>query len=111
MFNPSNQEDQLEFFHRNDRAIKSLVDLATRGFYPLFEDNWLEEVWNDRPKKLTGNEKAKAKTLFKRVCEHRSLERQRTVFWSMKNEERKLFKRAFMKMVENRILDSRPELQ
>lgn len=109
MFN--NQEDTLEFYHRNDRAIKSLVDLAAQGFYPLFEDNWLDEVWNQDTKKLTGNEKAKAKTLFKRLCEHRTLERQRTVFWSMKQEERKLFKRAFMKMVENRILDSAPELQ
>ena len=101
----------MEFYHRNDRAIKSLIDLATRGHYPLFEDNWLEETWTQEGKKLTGNEKAKAKTLFKRLCEHRTLERQRTVFWSMKIEERKLFKRAFMKMVENRILDASPELQ
>jgi hypothetical protein len=101
----------LEFFHRNDRAIKSLVTLATQGFYPLFEENWLDEVWEERPKKLTGNEKAKAKTLFKRLCEHRTLERQRTVFWAMSASDRILFKRAFLKMVENKILDQAPELQ
>lgn len=101
----------MEFFHRNDRAIKSLVHLATQGFYPLFEDNWMQELWDDRPKKLTGNEKAKAKTLFKRLCEHRTLERQRTVFWSMSDSDRLLFKRAFLKMVEVKILDQAPELQ
>lgn len=101
----------MEFYHRNDRVIKSLLTLATQGFYPLFEENWMEELWQDKPKKLTGNEKAKAKTLFKRLCEHRTLERQRTVFWSLPEKDRKLFKRAFLKMVENRILDQVPELQ
>lgn len=101
----------MEFFHRNDRAIKSLVTLAAQGFYPLFEENWMEELWQDKPNSLTGNEKAKAKTLFKRLCEHRSLERQRTVFWSMCDKDRMLFKRAFLKMVENKILDQVPELQ
>lgn len=101
----------MEFYHRNDRAIKSLIELAALGFYPLFEDNWMQEVWQNKPKKLTGNEKAKAKTLFKRLCEHRTLERQRTVFWSMKDEDRMLFKRAFLKMVENKVLDTSPELQ
>lgn len=101
----------MEFYHRNDRAIKSLITLATRGYYPLFEENWMDEVWQERPKKLTGNEKAKAKTLFKRLCEHRTIERQRTVFWAMEDEDRLLFKRAFMKMVENKILDQAPELQ
>ncbi|MEC7276020.1 MAG: hypothetical protein VXV96_06850 [Bdellovibrionota bacterium] len=101
----------MEFYHRNDRAIKSLVELAALGYYPLFEEDWLNEVWSEKPKNLTGNEKAKAKTLFKRLCEHRSLERQRTVFWAMKEEDRVLFKRAFLKMVETKILDTSPELQ
>lgn len=101
----------MEFYHRNDRVIKSLLTLATQGFYPLFEENWMEEIWQDKPKSLTGNEKAKAKTLFKRLCEHRTLERQRTVFWSLSEKDRKIFKRAFLKMVENKILDQVPELQ
>lgn len=101
----------MEFFHRNDRAIKSLIHLGTLGYFPLFEENWMNEIWEEKPKKLTGNEKAKAKTLFKRLCEHRTLERQRTVFWSMKEDDRRLFKRAFLKMVESKILDAAPELQ
>jgi len=68
-------------------------------------------MWPEREKNLTGNEKAKAKTLFKRLCEHRSLERQKTVFLSLNDKDRSLFIRAFMKMVENKILDQAPELQ
>ena len=101
----------MEFYHRNDRAIKTLVHLATQGYYPLFEENWMEEIGQAKPKKLTGNEKAKAKTLFKRLCEHRTIERQKTVFWAMKSGDRELFMRAFLKMVEVKILDQAPELQ
>lgn len=105
------QEDQLEFYHRNDQAIKSLVSLAQNGHYPLFEGNWMEEIFHQKDKGLTGNEKAKAKTLFKRLCEQKTLERQRTILDSLNHADRILFKRAFMKMVENKILDEVRELQ
>jgi len=100
----------LEFYHRNDRSIKSLVQLATNGYYPLFDDliSGLEEIPNQ--KKLTGNEKAKAKTLFKRLCEHRTLERQRTVLSAMREADQRLFLRAFFRMVEMKILDAGPAI-
>ena len=101
----------MEFYHRNDRSIKSLVQLAKHGYYPLFDNliDGLGEV-HTHAKKLTGNEKAKAKTLFKRLCEHRTLERQRTVLSAMDIADQKLFLRAFFKMVETEILDAGPAI-
>tara|TARA_Y100000780_G_scaffold221082_1_gene229041 strand:- start:50702 stop:50959 length:258 start_codon:yes stop_codon:yes gene_type:complete len=82
--------------------------LAKHGYYPLF-DNLIDGLGGlPNHKKLTGNEKAKAKTLFKRLCEHRTLERQRTVLSAMNIDDQELFLRAFFKMVENEILDSDP---
>lgn len=100
----------MEFYHRNDRSIKSLIQLAKHGYYPLFDNliDGLVDIPNH--KKLTGNEKAKAKTLLKRLCEHRTLERQRTVLSAMNISDQRLFLRAFFKMVENEILDAGPEL-
>lgn len=100
----------MEFYHRNDRSIKSLVQLAKHGHYPLFDDLWEQFAELEIKKKLTGNEKAKAKTLFKRLCEHRTIERQKTVLSAMKIEDQKLFLKAFFKMVETEILDAGPEL-
>jgi len=100
----------LEFYHRNDRSIKSLVQLAKHGYYPLF-DNLIDGLIGlPNHKKLTGNEKSKAKTLFKRLCEHRTLERQRTVLSAMHIEDQELFLRAFFKMVETEILDAGPAI-
>jgi hypothetical protein len=102
----------LEFHHRNDRSLKSLITLASLGYYPLFENEWLIDARNNvKEKNLTGNEKAKAKTLFKRICSHRSVDRQKTVISAMTKKDRDLFVRAFLKMVEDKILDSSPELQ
>jgi Leu/Phe-tRNA-protein transferase len=101
----------LEFYDRNDRSIKSLVELGAKGHFPLFDSNWLSEFYNVTPKKLTGHEKVEAKKLLKRVSKHRSLERKKTVILSMKESERHLVLKAFFKMVENKILDEKPQLQ
>lgn len=100
----------MEFHHRSNQSIKSLVELGAKGLFPLFEKEW---IWKARQnsKKLTGNEKVKAKGLLKRISQHQSLDSQKTILISLNEEERNIFIRAFMKMVENKILDLKQELQ
>lgn len=100
----------MEFHHKDGQSIKSLVELGVNGFFPLFEDNWFLTKEFSK-KKLTGNEKAKAKKLFSKVAGHRGINRKKTILLSMSEEERSLFIRAFMKMVEIKILNSKPGLQ
>lgn len=76
----------------------------------MFEMDWIKEVGPNR-RKLTGNEKVKAKKLLERLCDHRSIERKRVVISSMSNDDRQLIVRAFLKLVEGKILDRSPELQ
>ncbi|GAB4010511.1 MAG: hypothetical protein Fur0010_03340 [Bdellovibrio sp.] len=100
----------MEFYHRTDRSIHHLVELGTYGHFPIFEMEWIKEIGHNR-RKLTGNEKVKAKKLLERLCDHRSIERKRIVISSMNDDDRQLVVRAFLKLVEGKILDRRPELQ
>ena len=99
----------MEFYYRNDQSLKSLIHLGTFGHYPLFEKNWVEEAFQNN-KKLTGNEKSKAKTLLKKLCDHRTIDRKKTVLFSLKDEDRRVVVKAFMKLVETKILDGTPEI-
>ncbi len=84
--------------------------MGVRGFFPLFEKEWISEI-AENSKKLTGNDKLKAKQLFKKICQYPSLQRKKTVLMALKQSERDLFICAFMKMVESKILDRNPEFQ
>lgn len=99
----------MEFYYRNDQSLKSLIHLATLGHYPLFEQEWLQEATASR-NKLTGNEKSKAKTLLKRLCDHRTIERKKVVLSALSSSERRVVIKAFLKLVESRIIDANPEL-
>ena len=100
----------MEFYHRTDRSIHHLVELGTFGHFPLFDIDWILEVGPQR-NKLTGNEKVKAKKLLERLCVHRSIERKKVVLTGMDPIDRQLVVRAFLKLVEGKILDRRPEIQ
>ena len=110
---------------KNEDSIRSLIDMGTRGYFPLFRPEWIEEIFsesfastnNSTPNKskknynrLTGQEKEKAKSIIQRLAKHRSIERKQIVISAMDENERKLLVRAFMKMVEGKILDAKPGL-
>jgi ribosomal protein L20A (L18A) len=103
-------EVHLEFFHKDSQSIKSLGELGVHGFFPLFEDHW-QGTMEFSKKSLTGKEKVQAKKLFSRIAGHRGINRKKTIVMSMSEDERNLLARAFMKMVEMKILDSKPGLQ
>lgn len=92
--------------------MKALIQLGTTGFFPLFHEVWMSDpdIKEKRFQKITGIERARAKKLFQQVSKHRQLEHKKVVLLSMSDEDRKLFMKAFFKMVEGKILDQRPEL-
>jgi len=99
----------LEFYYRHDKSLKSLIELGALGHYPLFEPSWVQEALESN-KKLTGNEKSKAKTLLKKLCDHRTIDRKKTVLFALKPSDRKVVIKAFIKLVEGKILDKGMEL-
>jgi len=94
---------------RKTPSMNSLIEMATHGHYPILENEWINDIVSEG-KRLTESEKKKAQKILKRVSEHRSLERQKTVIFSMNEKERSLFIKAFLNLVEGRILDDKPQL-
>ena len=102
----------MEINYRPEESMKALIHLGTQGHFPLFHSSWLTEpeMNEKRFHKITGLERARAKKLFQRVSKHRQLEHKKTVLQSRAEEDRKLFMKAFFKLVEGKILDQKPEI-
>ena len=96
---------------KKEKSLKSLVELGMKGFFPLFHQDWTQELNLSEQKTLTKREKKKAKDIMNRLLNHRGIERKKIILISLSPEERTLFMRAFMEMVEGRIMDKSPELQ
>ena len=90
--------------------MKTLIDLGIKGHYPLFHRRWLNDLYDNLNKKLNKSEKKIARQIMKRVEKHKSLERKKTVLLSLQEAERIIFMKAFFDLVENRILDNKPDL-
>lgn len=105
-------EEILDIQYRPEESMKALIHLGTQGHFPLFHPSWLlgPELKEKKYSKITGLERARAKKLFLRVSKHRQLEHKKTVLISMDDEDRKLFMKAFLKLVEGKILDQNPEI-
>lgn len=105
-------EDVLEIQYRPEESMKALIHLGTQGHFPLFHSSWLNdpEMREKKFQKITGLERARAKKLFQNVSKHRQLDRKITVLLSMNDDDRKLFMKAFLKLVEGKILDQKPEI-
>lgn len=102
----------MDILYRPEESMKALIKLGTMGHYPLFHECWINDpdLREKRFQKITGMERARAKKLFQMVSGHRQLEHKKTVLLSMKDDDRKIFIKAFFKLVEGKILDQRPEL-
>ena len=102
----------MEIQYRPEESMKALIHLGTKGHFPLFHELWMKDpaIKENKFHKITGQERARAKKLFQRVSKHRQLEHKKTVLLSMVDEDRKLFMKAFFKLVEGKILDLKPEI-
>ncbi len=60
---------------------------------------------------VSKQEEEKAKKILKLLQKHKSLDRKKTLLSSLEKEDRALFIKTFLKVVEGKILDEKPELQ
>ena len=96
---------------KNNPEIASLVEIGTKGFFPLFYPQWLYEVSIPQSNPVSKQEEEKAKKILKLLQKHKSLDRKKTLLSSLGKEDRTLFIKTFLKVVEGKILDEKPELQ
>jgi hypothetical protein len=97
------------FFDTKEKKLSEyelLLELGTMGQFPIFFPEWITESYQDMdtPVSLT-RAKKKIKEVFERLSRHKSFNRKQTALISMESEERKLFIKSFLRVVENKILD------
>lgn len=93
-----------------DQSIDSLIDLGVNGFYPLFESVWIEEILHRGTFKLTKKDQLRAKKIMGNLSKHQNLTRKKIILRSLVKEERDIFIKTFLKLVEQRILDKKGQI-
>ncbi|MDD0853103.1 hypothetical protein HBN50_08345 [Halobacteriovorax sp. GB3] len=90
-------------------SIKKLIEFGKMGFYPLFDESWMLGLSkNNSP--MSQKDQERAAGLLKRLTQHRTIERQKTVLFTMKETDRELVMKTLIKLVEGKILDETPML-
>lgn len=90
-----------------------LIEAGSFGHLPLFYQDWIHQSYAnlEEVKKLSFSYAAEiVEAGFKKMEKHKSIERKKTALQALKDEERELFVRSFMKLVEYRTLDRLREL-
>ena len=86
--------------------IRSLIELGMKGHYPLFEHAWISNLCMDKKLRFNHKEKLITKNIFDKLSGHRGLERKKILLSSINEEEREIFIKAFLKLVELAIVES-----
>ena len=95
------------------QGLDQLFEVGSTGFFPLFYQDWIHESYTDEREVKSISFTRAAETVhkvYKQIECHSSIERKKTAISALKDEERKVFVLAFMKMVEHRMLDKIKEL-
>ena len=92
------------------QMLRALIELGIRGHFPFLHPSWIEEATRERNLPLTQQDREKSREILNRLIKHSTSERKMTMLLALKPQERKLFVRAFLTMIENKILDRRPEI-
>ncbi len=89
--------------------VEGILALALTGYFPLFDQRWLEKVFSKHAKDLlspmTKKDQLRAKSLIRKLSELNGLEKKRTWLLSGKHSDQILIVRSLLKLVEGKILD------
>lgn len=94
------------------QTLKSLIQLGTNGHLPLFHEEWIREAIETKKSKPMNFMEAKRKVHkgLTKLNHHRQLDRKKMAINQMPKKERVELVKAFLKMIENEVLDNSKEL-
>ena len=92
----------------NDKSFKPLIELGMSGHYPLFLNEWINNL---REKRLNKSEMIKVKKLITQLSKHKTIERKKTLLFSLADTDRDLFIKAFLQVVEGRLMNEKIHIQ
>ena len=86
--------------------------MGVNGHLPLFDTSWINSIDFDYKKiDLSDSEIKKAQKLMENLGKHKCLDRQKTVLFAMNQKDRELIIKAFLTIVEDKVLDTNTHLQ
>ena len=94
----------------SNSGIQSLIELGMNGHYPLFPTEWFVSLNLINDSLISKSDKEKTHKILNRLAQHRSLDRKRTILYSLTEQEREIFLKVFFNMVEDKLLSKKPEL-
>lgn len=100
-FNPNINS---EFKKPITNEMKSYINLASLGHFPLFFNEWLAEGVNDGEPLSYRVANRNVREVFKRLSRHRTQAKKKTALTSFNDHERKVFIKSFIKVVEHNVL-------
>jgi hypothetical protein len=84
--------------------MKSYINLASHGHFPLFFKEWLAEgVTNQGPMSFQVANRNVRET-FKKLSCHRTQQKKKTALIGLQKDEREVFVKSFIKVVEHGLL-------
>lgn len=91
--------------------IDNLIELGSKGHYPLFFNEWINEsIKTDFPHITLHEAKSKVTYHITKLAKHKDLQRKKTAITALNDRERMYFIKCFLKMVEFAIIDNHRDL-
>lgn len=87
-----------------NNEMKNYLNLAKTGHYPLFFEDWINKDIKDGEPLSFRVANRNVRDVFKKLSKHRSSERKKIALTGLKDNERKIFVRSFIKVVEHNLL-------
>jgi hypothetical protein len=87
-----------------NNEMKSYLSLASSGHFPLFFKEWLEEGVNSGGPMSFQVANRNVRDAFKKLSRHRTEEKKKTALTGLAKDERDIFVKSFIKMVEHNML-------
>jgi hypothetical protein len=86
-----------------NNLMKSYIDAAKIGHYPLFFEDWLKDKeWQKQIAYRQANKNIKS--VFKKLSKHRTTDKKKTALIGLNKNERDVFINSFFRVVEHNIL-------
>ena len=87
--------------------IKSYLNLAKKGVFPLFQKDWIALYDSKRNGISLHEAKNNLRSIFNGLRPHRNVDRKKMAINLMENEKRQNFIDSFMRVLESEMLDEK----
>ena len=87
-----------------NNEMKSYITLASAGHFPLFFKEWLEEGVSSQGPMSYQVANRNVRETFKKLSRHRTEQKKKTALTGLNKEDRDVFVKSFIKVVEHNVL-------